>query len=137
MTGMAPERQQRLERRARVQVARALLAVLQRQQHLRHGHVAGFEQLLVGMRQADLADRSCRLALLQAQRSRGQPQVPPTQRDGARGHQHHLLPAAVQAQQVIDQRFQPGAVQAPGPGVDQQRRTDLDDDAPCGRQWRG
>ena len=63
------ERQQRLEGGARIQVAAALLAVLERQQHLRHRHVVPLEQLLVRVRQADLADGRRRLALLEAQRS--------------------------------------------------------------------
>ena len=78
------ELEQRLERGARVQVAAAVLAVLEGEQHLRHGHLVALEQLLVGVRQADLPDGGGRLALLQAQRPVPEAEPPAAERDGAR-----------------------------------------------------
>ena len=63
--------EQRLERGARIQVAPAALAVLEREQHLRDRDALLFEQLLVGVRQANLADRGGGLAFLQPQRALG------------------------------------------------------------------
>ena len=76
------ELEQRLEGRARVQIATTVLAVIECQQHLGHRHIAALEQLLVGVREADLPDRRRRLALLQAQRAVLQPEPAPPERNG-------------------------------------------------------
>ncbi len=88
-----PQGQQRFQRGPRIQIALPLLAVLQRQQHLRHGDTMLAQQLLVGMGQADLPDGRRGLALIQPQRPRGKPQLASAQRNGAGGHQDDLLSA--------------------------------------------
>src|SRR5881392_817565 len=80
-------REERFEGGARVQVAAAALAVLESEQHLRHGHIAPLEQLLVGMRESDLSHRSGGLTLLQPQRAVLEPEPAPAERNGARCHQ--------------------------------------------------
>ena len=97
-----------------------------------HGRI-----LLFLLGRAQVVHRGGRLALLQSQRPGGQSEMPSSECNGAGGHQDDLLAPTVQAQQIRAQCFQPGAIQPPGPGVDQQRRTDLDDDTPCGRQRAG
>ncbi len=121
--------QERFERGACVQVAGALLAVFQGQQYLSHRDLVRLEQLLIGMRQADLSDRSGGLTLLQAQRAGRQSQMPPPQRDGAGRHQDQLAAAPAQPQQVFHQGFQPAAVEPAGTRIDQQGGADLDDHA--------
>src|SRR5438270_101955 len=78
----APSSMRRREGRARVQIATTVLAVIECQQHLGHRHIAALEQLLVGVREADLPDRRRRLALLQAQRAVLQPEPAPPERNG-------------------------------------------------------
>ena len=84
MTGIAPSPSSDSSVAARIQVAPALLAVLQRQQHLRHRHALLAQHFLVGMGQADLPDRGRGLAFLEAQGARGKPQLTAAQGDGAR-----------------------------------------------------
>src|SRR5262249_13056452 len=61
--------------------------------------------------------------------------------NSARGNQDDLLVALTQPQEILDQGLEPGPVDAPGLGVDQQRRADLHDNAPgllqgCTRRHR-
>ena len=135
ITGIAPSSSS-VERGARVEVATPLLAVLQRQQHLRDGDVVVLEQFLVGVRQADLAHGRGRLLLLQRQHPIGQAQLAAPEGDGAGRHEDDLLAPAAQSPQVIHQGLQPGAVEPPGLLVDQQRRAHLDHDAARPFQWR-
>jgi len=53
------------------------------------------------MGQADLPDRGGRLALLEPERARRQPQLPSSECDRARGDQDDLLAAPMQAQQIL------------------------------------
>jgi hypothetical protein len=78
--------------------------------------------------QSDLAHGRGGLAQLQLQRTRRELQLTPAQRDGAGGHEHHLLFARAQAQQVFDEAFEPGPIDLSAGLVDEQRRTDFDDD---------
>ncbi len=59
------QRQQGIEGAARIEVAAALLGVAQGQQNLRDGDFVRLQQLLVGMREANLTDRRSRLTLLE------------------------------------------------------------------------
>ena len=68
----AAERQQRVQRGAGVEVAAAVLGVVQRQQQLRGGQAGGRQRLAPGLGQADLADRGGGLLLLQPQALAGQ-----------------------------------------------------------------
>ena len=83
------------------------------------------------MCQRNLAHGRRGLALFELQRTGGKLQFAPPERNGARGHEHDLLLARTQTQQVLDQGFEPGPVDLSGGLIDQQRRADLDDDAAC------
>ncbi len=63
----AAEAEQRVQRGAGVQVAAAVLGVVQRQQQLRGGQAVGGQRLGPGLGQADLADRGGGLLFLQPQ----------------------------------------------------------------------
>ena len=67
----AAEAEQRVERGARVEVAAAVLGVVQRQQQLRGGEALGGQRLAPGLREADLADRGGGLLFLQPQARAG------------------------------------------------------------------
>src|SRR5690606_34071992 len=120
---------QGVERGAGIEVAATLLTVLQGQQQLRHGHALFLEQVLVGMGEADLADRRRGLLVLQRQRTTCQAELPSPERDSAGGHDDDLLAAPAHALQVLHQGLQPGAVEPATALVNQQRGTDLDHDA--------
>ena len=122
--------EQRLDGMARVEVAAPLLGVAERQQDLRGEEAAGARELLVGMREADLADGGGGLALLQLQRALGQFQRVAPERDGAGGHDDELLAGRGEHGDVVHQRGQPLRLQRPGRAVGEKRRADLDDDAP-------
>ena len=129
ITGTAPRDEQGVQGAARIEVAAALLGVAQGQQNLRHGDLVRLQQLLVGVREANLADRRSRLTLLEFQLAGVQPEMPPAERDRARGHQDHLLAALAQARDVRRKALQPCAIEPSLVGVDQQRGAHLDDDA--------
>ena len=59
------QRQQRVQRAARIQIAAALLGIAEGQQDLRHRDLVGVQQFLVGVRETNLPDRGRRLALLE------------------------------------------------------------------------
>ncbi len=82
------------------------------------------------MRQPDLADCSGSLAFLESQSPLGESKLTPPKGDGAGGHQDHLLVTPAQPQQVLDQGLEPCAIEAPGTGIDQKGRADLDHHAP-------
>ena len=62
--GDAAEAEQRVQGSTGVEVAAAVLGVVERQQKLRGGEALGGERLAPGLRQADLADRGGGLLLL-------------------------------------------------------------------------
>ena len=128
-TGIALSVEQRLDGVARVEIAAALLGVAERQQDLRGDEPARARQLLVGVRQADLADGGRRLALLELERALGQLQGVAAERDGARRHEHDLLALRGERGDVVEQRGEPLGLERAGRPVGQQRRADLDDDA--------
>ena len=70
----AAEAQQRVQRGARVEVAAAVLGVVERQQQLRGGEVLRRQRLAPGLRQPDLPDRGGRLLFLQPQPALLQPE---------------------------------------------------------------
>ena len=112
--------EQGFQRRPGVQIAPAALAVLQSEQDLGDGDLLSLEQLLVGMREANLPHGGGGLALLQAQGALGEAELAAPEGDGTRGHQDDLLPPFPQPQQVLDERFQPAAIDATGFLVHQQ-----------------
>ncbi len=69
---------------SRVEVTAALLAVIQREQHLRDRDTFFLEQFLVGMRQPDLAHGRGSLLFFESQRSLGEFELAPAERDRAR-----------------------------------------------------
>ena len=112
MTGSAPSASSDSKRGAGVQVAAAALAVLEREQHLRHGDLVLLQQLLVGVRESDLSHGGGGLALLQPQRTAWSPSWRRPRAMAPGGHQDDLLAALAQAQQILDQGLEPGAVDA-------------------------
>ena len=75
MTGTAPSASSVLERRARVEVAAALLGVVERQQDLRDGDAVPRQRLLIGMGEPDLAGGGGGLLLLELERAAGQAEM--------------------------------------------------------------
>ena len=65
MTGTAPRASSVFKRAAGIQIAAALFGVAQGQENLRHGDLVRLQDLLVGVRQANLPDRRSRLTLLE------------------------------------------------------------------------
>src|SRR3546814_11960966 len=89
-----------------VQVAAALLGILQGQQDLRHGDVVAGKRFLVGVGEADLPGGGRRLFLLQSQDPLRQAEVAAADGDGAGRHQQPLGAAAHQGGDVVGERVQ-------------------------------
>ncbi len=106
-----------------------LLGIAEGQQDLRDRDVMARQRLLIGVGQADLAGRGRGLLLLEAQRSGGEAEMTPPDRDGAGRNQDHIGAALAQRRDVVGQRIQPFAPDAAALLVDQQGRADLDDQA--------
>ena len=131
------EAQQRRERVAGVQVAAPLLGVAEREQHLRDREAALLEHFLPGVREADLADGRRGLLLLELRACRAP--RPSSRRPSAMAPEDTSTtswPRARRCREVLGQRLEPGAVDAAGRLLDQQRGTDLDDDPPGRGQAR-
>jgi hypothetical protein len=79
----------------------------------------------------NLPDGSCGLAFFEFERASGKPEFAPPERNGARGHQHYLLLACTQTEQVLDQGFEPWPIDLSRGLIHQQRGADLDDDSAC------
>jgi hypothetical protein len=62
--------------------------------------------------------------------------MPTTECDRPGGNEHHFFALASQTHHIFDQRLEPGTIESPGCGIDQQSRTDLDHDA-AGLRQRG
>ena len=122
-------RRQAAERLARVEIAAALLGVLQRQQHLAGDDAVPMQAQRPGARQRDLADRRRRLAVLELQRAALEAGDAPAERDRSRGDDQHVGAALVQRGEVVDQSLEPVLLERALGGVDQQRRADLDDNS--------
>ena len=123
--GAQPE--QRAHGLARVEIAAALLGIVERQQHLRHGDAVARQRLLVGVGELDLAGGGGGLALLELERAGRQLEMRAAEPDGAGGDQHDLAAAFVQARDVVGQRFQPVAPDLALRLVDQDGGADLHD----------
>ena len=110
ITGTAPSASSVLERRARVEVAAALLGVVGRQQDLRDGDAVPRQRLLIGMREADLAGGGRGLLLLEpAACGRCRPRW---RRPTAIAPEETIstsCAALAAARDVVDQRLEPGA----------------------------
>jgi hypothetical protein len=110
---------------ARVEVAAALLGVVQGQQHLTGNDVVALQRLGPRAGQGNLAYRGGGLTVLEFQRRLRQPQQRPPERDRPGGDDQHVGAALVQRGDVVDQRAEPLPLQRPRLAVDQQRRADF------------
>ncbi len=90
------------------------------------------EDGLIGLGEADLADRGGGLALLKRELAFGEAQRPAAERDRAGGDEDHVLGPAAEVGDVGGEAFEPAEAEPVGLGVDQERRADLDDDAAGG-----
>src|SRR5262245_10627472 len=82
------------------------------------------------MRQDDLPRRSRRLALLEPRAALLEVQLAPPERDGARRDADDILAGATHLGHVRAYAFEPRAIHGARLLIDEQRRADLDDDAP-------
>ena len=124
----AAQGQQRVQGLAGVQVAAAVLGVVQGQQQLGGGQVAGRQGLGPGLREADLADRGGGLFFLQFQALLGQAEGAAGQRDGAGGDDDDVGAALAQRLDVGGDAVQPGGAGGGLLLVHDQGAADLDDD---------
>lgn len=127
--GYGAQVEQAAKRRARVEIAAALLGIGQRQQHLSGGEAVGAQRFGPVAGQRDLADGGSGLALLQPQGAGGQAEHGAPERDRAGGDDEDIGAALVQLGEVLGQCSEPGMAQAAAAAVDQQAGADLDDDA--------
>ena len=102
-TGIALQGKQRLHGVARIEIAATLLRVAERQEDLGDGQSPLAPELLVGVGETDLPDRGRGLALLQRERTFGQPEFVAPERDGAGGNEHDLLAGLGEAGDVVHQ----------------------------------
>ena len=121
----AAEAEQGVQCGARVEVAAAILGVVQRQQQLRGGQALGGQRLAPGLRQADLADRGGGLLFLQPEAALVQAERTPRQRDGAGGDHDHVDAARAQRGDVGGHAIEPGGAGRGLVRVDHQRAADL------------
>ena len=101
ITGSTRHSSSVLERLARVQVVRAGAHVEERQQHLRAGHAALAQQLVVDAVELALADRAGRLQLADRGRTLRQAHHAHAPRDRAAGDDDHLPALAVHAGEQV------------------------------------
>ncbi len=121
--------EQAAERGAGVEITAALFRVGQGQQDLAGGERVMAERLGPGAGQRDLSDRGGGLALLEAQRARGQAEDGAPQGDRARGDDEHIRAALMQIGEVLGESGEPGLTQATAVAVDEEARADLHHDA--------
>ena len=120
--------QQAGQRGGGVQIAPAILKILQRQQQLRRIQPMRAQQFGPQARQRDLAHRRRRLRIGKAASpALVQPEPPRAQRNCARGYDDHILPARARRRDFFHQPCQPGTARAIL--AHQQRRADLDNKA--------
>ena len=121
------ERQQRGHGLAGIEIAAALLGVVERQQDLRHGDAVARQRLLVGVRELDLAGRGGGLALLELQRAGRQLEMRAAEADGAGGDQHDLAAALCRRATSSVRASSQSRRISPLVFIDQDRGADLDD----------
>ena len=114
MTGMARIADEPGQGLARVEIAAALLGVVQRQQHLAGDDAVAVQRLRPGAGERNLADGSGGLAVLELQRRLRQPQQRAPERDRAGGDDQHVGAALVQRGDVLDERVEPLLLQGAG-----------------------
>ena len=116
---MALQLEEREQRIARVQVATATFTVVEREQHLGSRESMLSQQLLVGMREHDLAGRGSRLALVETRAPRIQAELTRAERDRAGRDDDDLLPRAMQLRDLAAQCIEPRPVECAAHGVDE------------------
>ena len=121
-------REQGVDRAPGIEIAAALLGVAEREQDLGGLHAALAEDVLVGVRERDLADGGRGLALLQFQRATGQAEDMTADRNGTGRDDDHFLAGAMHRGDVVGERIEPRRLELAGVEIDQQGRADLDDD---------
>jgi hypothetical protein len=112
--------QQRVDGRARIQIAPPLLGVAQRDQNLAGNDAVLGECFGPGARQSNLADRRGCLAIFELEGTCGQLEHGAPERDRARGDDQDIPPVAVELSQVGGQRRKPRFAQPSGAAIDKQ-----------------
>ena len=115
--------QQRVDGRARIQIAPPLLGVAERHQHLAGGDAVPRQRLGPGARQRDLADRRGGLAVFELERTCRQLEHGAAERDRAGGDDQHVALVAVELGDVGGQRRKPRFAAAGRRGDRQARRS--------------
>ncbi len=121
----AAETEQRVQGGARVEVAAAVLGVVQRQQQLRGGQALGGERLAPGLGQADLADSGGGLLLFQAEPSLVQAERASGERDGTGRDHDHIDTARAERGDIGGDALEPGGAGAGFVPIDHQGAADL------------
>src|SRR6185437_2237687 len=124
--GHRAEREQCLERGARVEMAAALLGVLGREENLCDRDAVLRQRLLIGMGEPDLTRSGGGLFFLELERAADQAELQAACGDGAGRDDQHLLPPRAAPHHVLGQRVEPGLFDLAGV-LDQEGRADFDD----------
>src|SRR5690606_40216577 len=98
--GHGAERGRGRERVTRVQIAAAALAVVERQQNLRGRDAEAPEDVVVRVREENLAGRGRGLLVLQTRAARVDLELARSQRDGARGDDDDFLARLAECRDV-------------------------------------
>ena len=129
------EREQREERRARVEIAAAVGEVVVRQQDLRRVQAELRERRFVGLHESHLADGRRRLQLVHRRRPRGPAEPLHALGDRARRDEHDVLARVLQLGDLRRPRGDGGGVEAASV-VGDEARADLDHQAARARDRR-
>src|SRR5690606_442791 len=125
------EREQRAHGAAGVEVAATLLGIAGGEQDLRDADVMDRKDLLIGVRELDLADGGGRLAFLQPERPAFETEHMATHGDGPARDDQHFLAARAHFRDILGKRAQPCMAKPARAAVNEQRRADFDDDPFC------
>ena len=120
----------------RVEIAPALLGVVDRQQDLRHCNIVRRQRFLIGVGQANLAAGGGGLFFLELERPRGKAEMAPANRDGARGHDHHFGAAGAQFRDIGGKPGKPRLMNGALRLVNQKSGAHLDDQTARGAEAR-
>ena len=127
------EPEQALQRALRVAVVRAADHVVGGEQHLADGLAVAGERPRVRLGEQELADRGRGLLGGEVARAADQPQRREPCRDRPRRDEHHLAARGAALGEGVDERVEPGRVEAAGQRRER-RRPHLHDDPPGGRE---